>query len=1026
MAEREVTSSVSVPIAIVGMHRSGTSMLAHLLAACGVDLGPEDELLAANEFNRDGYWENRYVVALNDQLLEFFGGSWDAPPSAPSPELVDGAVEQFGASALEVLERLRTSAVWGWKDPRTTLTVAFWRRLLPDLRLVAALRDPVEVALSLQRRGATSPTLALRLWLEYNARVAALVDEGDVVISAYDAFFRDPETELRRVLTGLGLPVSADAVRRATEHVDPRLRHHAAQLDDAEAPITLPEEVATLYTALRAYADGQEDGPPVVAPKRSADAGDRPVVAASREFAAVQSRDRWLREAQDLRADRDRWRAEAERLRSERDKARSAIAQATQERDEARRGLRDVGRERDEARAELLALAQARDALRDEIDDLRHEAAQRAAELEDAVRTRDELRVELHRLAGRDEARETELTRLLADRDADRAEREADRAERERLQEQLRQERARQDELRAAQAEERVRAVELTAALREAEDEVARLKEVHAAELDAVRHEGRAEAERLRRARDAERANVDRLRRERDAALAEKAKLERERERLSARAHQLARERDAMHARAEKWIAQARRLREADARRLTNRLRRATPRRVLAKLTGRQPVVRDGSPSRALPSSAAAARDARSGSDAEPSSPVRGGRPRFARAGKATVSVVIPTRNAGPEFARVLAAIRAQDGVGSLELVVVDSGSTDRTLELAERAGARIVQIAPHEFGHGRTRNLGVQTATGELLVMMVQDAFLLGRGALRVMRDRLDVDERLGGVSARQVARTDADLFGAFGVWAHWHTITRARASVGPGRVDLDALDPVQRRALAPLDDVCCMMRRSMWEQFGYADVEFAEDLELGLRAVRAGWDLELLDAVSVAHSHTRDSVYHLRRSVADRLRVAPLIGDHARCSASDADVEEVLAAARVVVTEVAGVCSDAFRAHDSLAAAAERVRAGLRAGGAPLGEPNPEARRLEAFIAEHASATVDRDLVQALRDELAGTLSWRPLMTYGATCRHVAKDDAAAFMAKLSGAVIGRVVGDSLRRDSTQPSRAWLLNGV
>ena len=73
-----------------------------------------------------------------------------------------------------------------------------------------------------------------------------------------------------------------------------------------------------------------------------------------------------------------------------------------------------------------------------------------------------------------------------------------------------------------------------------------------------------------------------------------------------------------------------------------------------------------------------------------------------------SVSVVIPVKDAGPLFERVLEAVRAQ---GDVELLVIDSGSRDRSRELARAAGAELIEIAPEEFGHGRTRNLGAERA---------------------------------------------------------------------------------------------------------------------------------------------------------------------------------------------------------------------------------------------------------------------------------------------------------------------------
>src|SRR5581483_7497589 len=67
-------------ICVLGMHRSGTSMVAQVLHALGLDLGPEEHLMRPSSANPTGHWENEPITELNDALLERLGGSWDKPP----------------------------------------------------------------------------------------------------------------------------------------------------------------------------------------------------------------------------------------------------------------------------------------------------------------------------------------------------------------------------------------------------------------------------------------------------------------------------------------------------------------------------------------------------------------------------------------------------------------------------------------------------------------------------------------------------------------------------------------------------------------------------------------------------------------------------------------------------------------------------------------------------------------------------------------------------------------------------------
>src|SRR6266567_1359037 len=87
------------------------------------------------------------------------------------------------------------------------------------------------------------------------------------------------------------------------------------------------------------------------------------------------------------------------------------------------------------------------------------------------------------------------------------------------------------------------------------------------------------------------------------------------------------------------------------------------------------------------------------------------------------VSVLVLTKNGMPDIDRCLKAVYSQQGVGSIEVIVVDSGSTDETLEVVKGFQARIEQIQPRSFHHSRTRNFAAGLASGEILVFLSQDA---------------------------------------------------------------------------------------------------------------------------------------------------------------------------------------------------------------------------------------------------------------------------------------------------------------
>lgn len=154
------------------MHRSGTSLLASFAAQAGVDMGAE--LMAAGKGNRRGHFEDLEFVRFHDALLELRG----AAPLRPPEVGVTSLAAEEERQARELVARRAGKPLWGWKDPRTTLFLRPWDSLLPAPFYLLVYRHPVEVALSLLRRGVDlevqlNPWTAIRCWTVYNSQLLA-------------------------------------------------------------------------------------------------------------------------------------------------------------------------------------------------------------------------------------------------------------------------------------------------------------------------------------------------------------------------------------------------------------------------------------------------------------------------------------------------------------------------------------------------------------------------------------------------------------------------------------------------------------------------------------------------------------------------------------------------------------------------------------------------------------------------------------------------------------------------------------
>ena len=237
-------------------------------------------------------------------------------------------------------------------------------------------------------------------------------------------------------------------------------------------------------------------------------------------------------------------------------------------------------------------------------------------------------------------------------------------------------------------------------------------------------------------------------------------------------------------------------------------------------------------------------------------------------------SVVIPTFNAGSGFGGLLKKLSTQKTDFDYEILVVDSGSTDDTVELARRHGASIHRIPSSEFDHGATRNLGISLASGEYVALTVQDAVPLDEHWLCAMIENLERDDSVAGVYGRQIPHPDSDELTRALVtgWPTASTIRREQFAGSPAHYR--ALPPTERRFLATFDNVSSCLRRSAWEQLPFDRTNFGEDLRWGKKAVEAGHKLVYEPRSAVFHSHGRGALRDLRRHYVDQIVLLDLFG--------------------------------------------------------------------------------------------------------------------------------------------------------
>ncbi len=242
-------------VVVLGMHRSGTSLLANFLDGLKVHLG--NELLPADENNPEGYWEHAGIVRLHEEILELLDRQWiGSKGSLPYPAQCwrGPALAPRRARLTQIVAREVSSAggLWGFKDPRTSRLLPMWKEIFRSLDLepiyLLAIREPNAVTASVVARDRIPAARAQLQWLAHN--LDALRDAGGQVrlVVDYDRWFTHPAQQARAVIAALNLPPpdnEAELLAVLQTRINGNLRHHASE----EKP-SLPF-VAQTYELLR-------------------------------------------------------------------------------------------------------------------------------------------------------------------------------------------------------------------------------------------------------------------------------------------------------------------------------------------------------------------------------------------------------------------------------------------------------------------------------------------------------------------------------------------------------------------------------------------------------------------------------------------------------------------------------------------------------------------------------------------------------------------------------------------------------
>ena len=224
-------------VLVLGMHRSGTSLVTEILNTVGLWIGAEQHLIGASDGNPRGHFELLAGVEFDNEVLHQAGGTWDHPPAIES---IDALVPKMRPAVEAWFDGQPALA---FKDPRLCVTLPVWIPALSafDVRIVHVMRDPLAVSRSLLTRNAAmdlpsshfakgemSSSDALALWGEYNRRACLHVERFLVprLCVWYDELIESPATQVQRIAAFAGC--GNDRIDAAIACVRPELRRSRA------------------------------------------------------------------------------------------------------------------------------------------------------------------------------------------------------------------------------------------------------------------------------------------------------------------------------------------------------------------------------------------------------------------------------------------------------------------------------------------------------------------------------------------------------------------------------------------------------------------------------------------------------------------------------------------------------------------------------------------------------------------------------------------------------------------------------
>lgn len=222
---------------------------------------------------------------------------------------------------------------------------------------------------------------------------------------------------------------------------------------------------------------------------------------------------------------------------------------------------------------------------------------------------------------------------------------------------------------------------------------------------------------------------------------------------------------------------------------------------------------------------------------------------------KRKIEVVIPTFNGGRKFIQSAEMLQKQIGIKSDDILIIDSSSSDQTVEVAKNAGFRIQCINKSDFGHGKTRRIAVEQSDADYIVFMTQDAVLAAVNSIIQLCSPLMKNKEIGVTYGRQLPVPEVGPIG-----------NHARLFNYPPESQMKTKNDVQTLGIKTIfcsDTFAAYNREYLVRVGNFMDVDFGEDTLITAKLIEAGYSAYYNAEACVYHAHALTLKEEFYRSV-------------------------------------------------------------------------------------------------------------------------------------------------------------------